>query len=75
MKTRYILSAVLVAMPIILGQANAGEKELNKNHVPKAVISAFEKTYPNAWELEFEEETFAGNPAYEVEFKENGVRC
>jgi hypothetical protein len=53
MKTQYIMSAVLVAVPMILGQANAGEKELNKNQVPKAVIAAFEKAYPNAKGLEF----------------------
>ena len=73
MKTQYIMSAVLIAVPMIFGQANAGEKELNKNQVPKAVIAAFEKAYPNAKGLEFEEETFAGKAAYEVEYKENGV--
>jgi uncharacterized membrane protein YkoI len=73
MKSQYIMSFVLVAVPMILGQANAGEKELSKNQVPKAVIAAFEKAYPNAKELEFEEETFAGKAAYEVEYKKNGV--
>jgi uncharacterized membrane protein YkoI len=72
MKTQYIMSAVLLVVPMSLGQANAGEKELNKNQVPKAVIAAFEKAYPNAKGLEFEEETFAGKVAYEVEYKENG---
>ena len=52
------------------GQANAGEKELHKDQVPKAVIAAFEKAYPDAEELEFEEETFEGKAAYEVEYKE-----
>lgn len=72
MKTQYVITAVLVALPMILGQANAGEKELSKNQVPKAVINAFEKAYPNAKELKFEEETFEGKAAYEVEYKENG---
>jgi uncharacterized membrane protein YkoI len=72
MKTQYIMSAVLVAMPMIFGQANAGEKELNKSQVPKAVIAAFEKAYPNAKGLEFEEEVFEGKAAYEVEYKGNG---
>jgi uncharacterized membrane protein YkoI len=73
MKTQYAITAVLASLSMILSQANAGEKELNKNQVPKAVIAAFEKAYPNAKGLEFEEETFAGKAAYEVEYKENGV--
>jgi uncharacterized membrane protein YkoI len=73
MKTQYVITAVLVALPMILGQANAGEKELSKSQVPKAVIAAFEKAYPNAKGLEFEEETFEGKAAYEVEYKENGT--
>ena len=72
MKTQYLMSAVLIAVPMILGQANAGEKELKKDQVPKAVIAAFEKAYPNAKELEFEEETFEGKTAYEVEYKKDG---
>ena len=67
------MSAILVAVPMILGQANVGEKELSKSQVPKAVINAFEKVYPNAKGLEFEEETFEGKAAYEVEYKENGM--
>jgi len=73
MKTQYVITAVLVALPMILGQVNAGEKELSKSQVPKAVINAFEKAYPNAKGLEFEEETFEGKAAYEVEYKENGM--
>jgi uncharacterized membrane protein YkoI len=73
MKTQYIMSAILVAVPMILGQANAGEKELKKDQVPKAVIAAFEKAFPNAKELEFEEELFEGKTAYEVEYKENNM--
>jgi uncharacterized membrane protein YkoI len=67
------MSAVLIAVPMILGQANAGEKELKKDQVPKAVIAAFEKAFPNAKELEFEEELFEGKTAYEVEYKKDGV--
>ena len=72
MKTQHIMSAVLISVPMILGQANADEKELNKSQVPKAVITAFEKSYPNAKGLEFEEEIFEGKAAYEVEYKKNG---
>jgi len=40
--------------------------------LPKAVIAAFEKAFPNAKELEFEEELFEGKTAYEVEYKRDG---
>lgn len=73
MKTHYLIPAALGTLLVILGQANAGEKELSKNQVPKAVIAAFEKAYPNAKGLEFEEEMFEGKAAYEVEYKKNGV--
>lgn len=73
MKTQYVITAALAALPMILGQANAGEKGLSKNQVPKAVINAFEKAYPNAKGLEFEEETFEGKAVYELEYKENGM--
>jgi uncharacterized membrane protein YkoI len=73
MKNQYLITAVLVTLPMIFGQANAGEKELSKSQVPKAVIDAFEKAYPNAKALEFEKETFEGKTAYEVEYKENGI--
>lgn len=72
MKSQYLITTVLVALPMILGQANAAEKELHKDQVPKAVIDAFEKDYPNAKASEFEQETFNGKTAYEVEYKENG---
>jgi uncharacterized membrane protein YkoI len=39
--------------------------------VPKEVITAFEKAYSHAKGMKFEEETFEGKAAYEVEYKEN----
>ena len=72
MKSQYIMSVVLIAAPMIFGQASASEKELKKDQVPKAVIAAFEKAFPNAKELEFEEELFEGKTAYEVEYKRDG---
>lgn len=41
--------------------------------MPKAVINAFKKDYPNAKPSEFEKEKFEGKTAYEVEYKENGI--
>ncbi len=73
MKSQYLITTVLVTLPLMLGQVNAAENELSKSQVPKAVIDAFEKAYPNAKPTEFEKETFEGRTAYEVEYKENGV--
>jgi len=73
MKNQYLITTVLVTLPMMLGQANAGERELSRHQVPKAVIDAFEKAYPNAKPTEFEKETFEGKTAYEVEYKENGI--
>ena len=72
MKTQYLMSAVLVAVLMIFGQATAGEKELKKDQVPKEVIAAFEKDNPKAKGLKFEEETYEGKVAYEVEYKIKG---
>lgn len=55
-------------------QVNAVEKELSKNQVPKAVIAAFDKAYPDVKGLEFEEDMFEGKVAYEVEYKKNGMK-
>lgn len=72
MKTQYIIAAAFGILLMAFGQANAGEKELSKNQVPKAVIDAFEKSHPNAKGLKYEEEIFEGQKAYEVEYKKNG---
>ena len=72
MKTQYIITAALGILLGVVGQANAGEKELSKNQVPKAVIDAFEKAHPDAKGVKYEEEIFAGKTAYEVEYKKNG---
>ncbi len=72
MKNQYLITAALMTLPMILGQANAGGKELSKSQVPQAVIDAFEKAFPNAKPSEFETETFEGRAVYEVEYKENG---
>lgn len=74
MKTQLMITAALAASLAVLGQANAGEKELrlSKHQVPKLVLEAFEKSHPDAKGVEFEEETFEGKAAYEVEYKKEG---
>jgi uncharacterized membrane protein YkoI len=72
MQTQLLMTTALAVSLVVSGQANAGEKELSKHQVPKAVLEAFEKAYPNAKGVEFEKEMFEGKMAYEVEYKENG---
>ncbi len=45
MKIQILMTAALAAC-VVLGQANAEEKELSKPEAPKAVLEVFEKTYP-----------------------------
>lgn len=73
MKNRYMTLAMLGAALAIVGQANAAEKELSKHQAPKAVIEAFEKAYPGVKAEEYEKETYEDTPAYEVEYKKNGI--
>lgn len=72
MKTQLLMTTALGAFLAMSGQVDAGEKELSRHQVPKGVLEAFDKAYPNAKEVEFEKEMFEGKPAYEVEYKENG---
>ena len=71
MKTQIWITTVMAAVFIVLGQANAGEKEEDKDQVPEAVLEAFEKAYPNAEAIEFEKEMIGDKTVYEVEYKEN----
>jgi uncharacterized membrane protein YkoI len=73
MKTKSLIIAAVAVFGMFLGQANAEEKTLNKSQVPKAVLEAFEKAYPNMKDVEFEKEMFNGNAAYELEYKTNNV--
>jgi hypothetical protein len=72
MKAQHLMIIVLGILLVALGQANADEDDLSRDQVPKVVIIAFEKAYPNAKEIKFEKETFEGKAAFEVEYKENG---
>jgi len=66
MKSHRLITAVAIACLGLFSQANAEEKALRKDQVPKAVVESFEKAHPNATGVKFEEETFAGNVAYEA---------
>ncbi|MEW6039194.1 MAG: PepSY-like domain-containing protein [Pseudomonadota bacterium] len=72
MKTQVLITTALVTAWLAPGHALGEEQELSRRQVPKMVVEAFEKAYPNAKGVEFEKETFEGKVAYEVEYKENG---
>ncbi|MBX3616828.1 PepSY domain-containing protein [Nitrosomonas sp.] len=72
MKTQFSFVALLVVVLLTFNSVNAAEEKVSKDQVPKAVLEAFEKAYPNAKEVEFEKEMIEGKAAYEVEYKENG---
>ncbi|WP_297323895.1 PepSY domain-containing protein [Nitrosomonas sp.] len=72
MKTQFWITTILITFLIAFGQANASEKEVSKHQVPKVILEAFEKAYPNAQEVEFEKGMIEGKAVYEVEYKENG---
>lgn len=72
MKTQLKITVVLSVCLGSFGPADAEEKELSRDQLPKAVLEAVEKAHPAAKELEYKEETFEGKAAYEVEYEENG---
>ena len=72
MKTQFLITMILAMLWIALSPAHASEKEVSKDQVPKTVLEAFEKTYPNAKEVEFEQGIIEGKVVYEIEYKENG---
>jgi hypothetical protein len=61
-----LLSAALLTFPLGLAA-----KDISKKQVPQAVLDAFEKAYPNAKDMEYEEEQRNGKTYYEVEYQEN----
>lgn len=71
MKMQFWVITILLAFLLIFGQANASEKDDGKPQVPKVVIEALEKAYPEAKDVEFEKEMLDGKVVYEAEFKLN----
>ena len=71
MKTQFWITAILVTFLIASGQVNASE-EVSKHQVPKTVLEAFDKAYPNAKEVEFEKEMIEGKE-YEILYDSDGA--
>jgi uncharacterized membrane protein YkoI len=75
MKTlKTVLIPTLLGLAALSTVANAGEeKKLTEQQVPKPVLEAFHKAYPQALDVRYETEKEAGKTVYEVEFKDKGI--
>jgi uncharacterized membrane protein YkoI len=75
MKTsQRLLVPTLIGFALLSTGALAdSDKKLTEQQVPKAVMEAFHKAYPQATELTFEKEKKAGKAAYEIEFNDQGM--
>jgi uncharacterized membrane protein YkoI len=68
--------AVLVAVGFIgaLAGARADEEKIGLDKLPKAVLEAVKKRFPNAEMIEAAKETDAGKTEYEVTIKDGGSK-
>lgn len=65
---RVVVGTIALIVVFALGiEARAQEKKITKKDVPQAVISAFEKAYPNAKVKGYSTETEEGKTYFEVE--------
>lgn len=67
---------ILLLIIVLAGgvqQNMAGEKRITKKNVPKPVLSAFEKAYPNATVKGYAKEVDKGKIEYEVGSREGGI--
>ena len=72
MKTPLLIPCLL-GLAIISAAAAGAEKKLTEQQVPKPVLEAFHKAFPQAADVKFEVESKGGKPVYEVEFNDQGV--
>lgn len=76
MKKAFAVSVLLlsIALPCIAQEAVTGEKVLKKSDLPQAVITAFEKAYPNARIIGCSKETQKDTVVYEIESKDSLIK-
>jgi hypothetical protein len=72
MKKTYWFYCFLIITLAIANSANA--QKLTKKDVPSAVISSFEKTYPNATVKSYSKEKRSGKTVYEIESMDGKIR-
>jgi hypothetical protein len=65
---RVVIGSTILIVVFALGiEARAQEKKITKKEVPQAVISAFEKAYPNAKVKGYSTETEEGKTYFEID--------
>ena len=65
--------AFLLAIPYLATSVHAQEQSIKRKDVPKAILAAFEKTYPKAKIKGYAKEVEEGKTVYEVESVEGSV--
>ena len=68
-----LISTLLGLAVLSTGAIAGGEKKVTEQQVPKPVLEAFHKAYPQAQDLKYEKDSNAGKTVYEVEFKDQGI--
>ena len=73
--TRILIPATLLGFALFsTGAIAGGEKKITEQQVPKPVLEAFHKAYPQAVDLKYEKEDKEGKAAYEIEFNDQGIK-
>lgn len=68
-----LISTLLGLVALSTGAVAGGEKKVTEQQVPKPVLEAFHKAYPQAQDLKYETDSKAGKTVYEVEFKDRDI--
>ena len=68
------LNLILAAAGLLVSIHSIAGKDITEYQVPPAVLTAFKSAYPNATDVEYEENMKNGVKVYEVEFKVNDVK-
>ncbi len=68
-----IMIPIFFATAMFASNSHAEGRNLTEQHVPKAVLDAFHKSYTNATDVEYEKDVKSGKPVYEIEFKNQGA--
>ena len=74
MKKNLVLIPALLTLAALSTVANAGqEKKLTQKQVPKEVLEAFHKAFPQATNIKYESEGRKEKTVYEIDFNEQGL--
>lgn len=68
-----IFTALALGLVVLLWAQDPHEQQISRKGVPAAVLTAFEKSYPNATIKGYSKETDNGQVVYEIESVEGGT--